>query len=743
MAITGGENRDRAPPVDEVLRIVLARHRDKTSTTTTAAAATATSTATSTSTTTPLERLRDITESLIDGLLEDEEGSRNIVACVKTVHVLVSVDASLLSTSKATILLPFLKSATSPQEQIVSDYLLKIFRSAVTTMPKTSTKFAKDLQSALMPMLNKPSSSATTLQEVVACYCAVVRGQTHDFGAMINVFRVSVERLLATVKILMAMAAGGAAAAVVGPTKGDPTKALPILCFLSSLFCEHANLDQLRTQYPRKSETKAQINQITPKSISEHVYGILVKLHQLQISPVVSAAALSSLGFLFRAYPTLMLLPPSTSIMDAIFASPAQQTQLQLLKIMQDFLGSQARAGGPTTAPASLVVGASKRAAAAAKAHGAVKIEELVGNVDGFADSGVASAISQRYIDQILASTLSTNGAIQRVGVDLLTAVARSGFSHPLTIAPYLVALTTSPDAQTSSQAHATLSLLYQKHASLLSTRFLEPAKVAFTFSRSNARGANQSQRITGYRGDPPVSHFGPWYGLLQKEKRVVQLDFLKTLTRALEVEPGASCSDDDVAFVRYVAEALSTLDYKRYEEPLSVIAHLNSALAVSGLQVLHLLEADLDEGAGWLGDEAPSSVPEAGGDGEQLPATSKGDRTSPAPSPDLARQSVRCGIALLLRDHLKTLYSITDAKLSKYAPGKKSALGDRAVNRRAEAPLALGSDDYARMPFALAPMSTPAELIQQRHEYIRMIQEDGTINALDESEMEGEDMNP
>ncbi|SCV73614.1 BQ2448_6044 [Microbotryum intermedium] len=740
MAITG-ENRDRAPPVDEVLRVILARHKDKA---TTAAATSATPS--------PLDRLRDITESLIDGLLEDE-GSRNIVACVKTVLVLVSVDASLLSTSKATILLPFLKSATSPQEQIVSDYLLKIFRSAVTTMPKTSTKFAKELQSALMPMLNKPSSSAMTLQEVVACYCAVVRGQTHDFGAMINVFRVSVDRLFATVKMLMAAAAAGGA----GPPKGDPTKALPILCFLSSLFCEHANLDQLRTQYP---QTKSLINQITPKSISEHVYGILVKLHQLQVSPVVSSAALSSLGFLFRAYPTLMLLPPSTSIMDAVFDSPAQQTQLQLLKIMQDFLGSQARAG-----PTPLLVGESKKAAAAAaRAHGGVKIEELVGNVDGFADSGVASAISQRYIDQILVSTLSTNPAIQRVGVDLLTSVARSGFSHPLTITPHLVALATSPDAQISSQAYATLSLLYQKHASLLSTRFVEPAKVAFMFSRSSARAQQQAprQRVSGYRGDPPVSHFGRWYSLLQKEKRVVQLDFLKTLTRALEVEPGASCGDDDVALVLYIAEALSTLDYKRCEEPMSVIAHLNAALAVSGLQVLHLLEADLEQGSGLLGE-----APAAGEEGHQSPTdtNTNEDRVARAPRPDLARQSVMCGIALLLRDHLKMLYSITDAKLSKFAPGKKSAQGDRPVVRRAEAPLALGTDDYARMPFALVPMSTPADLIQQRHEvrsrayfpfetrklmpfhalcwqYIHMIQEDGTINALDESEMEGEEMN-
>lgn len=78
---------------------------------------------------------------------------------MKTVHLLSSVDPNLLSTAKATMLLPFLKSAATPEEQVISDYLLRIFRAAVVAMPKTSTKFGRDLQGALVPMLNKPSQS--------------------------------------------------------------------------------------------------------------------------------------------------------------------------------------------------------------------------------------------------------------------------------------------------------------------------------------------------------------------------------------------------------------------------------------------------------------------------------------------------------------------------------------------------------------------------------------------------------
>lgn len=76
------------------------------------------------------------------------------------------------------------------------------------------------------------------------------------------------------------------------------------------------------------------------------------------------------------------------------------------------------------------------------------------------------------------------------------------------------------------------------------------------------------------------------------------------------------------------------------------------------------------------------------------------------------------------------------DAKLSKYAVGKKSATGDRVsfeldvfaspwvplidtstqpVTRRPEAPVALGLDGYERLPFAIAVMISPEHRIQQR----------------------------
>jgi hypothetical protein len=49
-----------------------------------------------------------------------------------------------------------------------------------------------------------------------------------------------------------------------------------------------------------------------------------------------------SLGFLFRAQPSLMTLNHSATIMDAIFVSPDEESRGRLLRIMQEFLMSEA-----------------------------------------------------------------------------------------------------------------------------------------------------------------------------------------------------------------------------------------------------------------------------------------------------------------------------------------------------------------------------------------------------------------
>ena len=99
-------------------------------------------------------------------------------------------------------------------------------------------------------------------------------------------------------------------------------------------------------------------------------------------------------GFLFRAQPSLMTLDRSATIMDAIFASPDEESRGRLLRIMQEFLVSEAAKHSTKEKGMSVQVTSPpilKLFAESAKGKSKnvdVNMEELVGNTDGFADSG-------------------------------------------------------------------------------------------------------------------------------------------------------------------------------------------------------------------------------------------------------------------------------------------------------------------------------------------------------------------
>lgn len=105
--------------------------------------------------------------------------------------MITTVVAKVLSPVKANSLLPYLKSSTSIQEQAVSDYLLKIFRSYMEDSPKSAAKFAQNLEAALLPMVNRPNMlrGPQSLQDLIACICAVIRNQTHDFKRLCEIYK--------------------------------------------------------------------------------------------------------------------------------------------------------------------------------------------------------------------------------------------------------------------------------------------------------------------------------------------------------------------------------------------------------------------------------------------------------------------------------------------------------------------------------------------------------------------------
>nr|VWP00958.1 Transcriptional repressor TUP1 [Ganoderma boninense] len=639
------------------------------------------------------QRYVEVCETLIDGLVDASDlPGFTVLNCVQTIYLFTSAYPAVLSGSNAATLLPYLKNANTAEEQTTSDYLLRIFRASVPHMPKTAAKFGQELQLALQPMILKPSTAAGVLglQETVACICATVHHLTHDFGRLVALLRSCNARLQQSVQ-------KPATRSLTPPEQ----RTLTILLFITSLLCEHCNFDRLRAE---EEKFKEDIDKIAKGSVTEHVYMCLLKLYEKHEDQSLRGRILQCLGFLFRAQPGLMTAEPSAKIMDAIFSSPTEESRGRLLKILQDFLIAEAAKHA-----------ANEKASLGAKGKGAagrVNMEELIGNTDGFADSGVSSAIVQRYLDKILEAALSQTTQIQSAAVDILTFTIKQGLAHPLQSFPVIVALETSPNQHLSSRASALHAILHAKHTSLLNARYVNSARSSFDYQKRLTPGF-----VKGYRMNPgPSALLHRWY-TLAREKRATRQDFLRALVKVFDVELGKS-SQDDVEFTRYMSENFASFEYKTQEEVLTVTKSLTSILSTAGMQLVEMLSpshllAQL-RGPGHASQALPPP-----------PALETAMDVVPETVQDFGtlRSSVIVAMIMLLKTHLKTLYGLSEEKCAKFVIGKKSAVGDRPATRKHERPLCWDS-----LPFATAPMVTSEDVDAQSVRFLEIWSEDGVV---------------
>ncbi|CAE6465375.1 unnamed protein product [Rhizoctonia solani] len=653
--------RDRHSPLEDMLHEIISRKNDKDSSAI-------------------VQQYVDVCDALTDSLVDAQEiPGFSVVNCIRTVHVFTAAHPTVMSTRKAVVLLPYLKNGSTGDDHAIADYLLKIFRSCIPRMPAGTSKFGTELQQTLEPMVIKPVGVAgvAALPETVACLCAVVHHITHDYQRLVTLLRSCNSRL---VQIL---------------NKPQPTPqdmaTLTILALIVSLLGEHSDFDKIRQE---QSTVKDLINSIDNGPIAEYIYGLIHKLYKRFNDQQLRGRLLQCFGFLFRAHPSLMTREDSAEMMDAVFASPQEEAQTRLLKIMQDFLLSEASKHSHTAANNK------------PKKAGAVNMDELIGNTDGFADSGVSSAIIQRYLNQILSSALSPNRHIQAPAADILSFTVRQGLAHPLQCFPIIVALETSHDNSLSSRASSLHTLLHNKHASLLNSRYLESVGKSLEYQKQLHPGTWK-----GYRLSPsPTALLHRWYSLV-REKRQTKLDFLKSFLRVFDVDVAAlGCAQDQLDLVRYIAENMSAFDYKAQEEVLTIIRHLTHVLSVAGMHIVEILHQERRQKETDM--EVDRST-EASADNDSL---------------SRARVATVISIVLVLKAHLKHLYGITEEKASRFVPGKKTAAGDKPASTRHDKPIS-----WERVTFATRIGKTVNDVSAQEEQLLELWAEDGVTAEPDD----------
>ena len=96
-------------------------------------------------------------------------------------------------------------------------------------------------------------------------------------------------------------------------------------------------------------------------------------------------------------------------------------------------------------------------------------------------------------------------------------------------------------------------------------------------------------------------------------------------------------------------------------------------------------------------------------------------------PAPLLLNVTHILSLALLLKEHLKTLYNLPEAKCRKFSfAAKKTAMGDRPAVRQLQAPLALELDGVPGVLGGEGEVKTLKELEELKEVFLRLIEEGG-----------------
>ncbi|CAG0895763.1 unnamed protein product, partial [Darwinula stevensoni] len=299
----------------------------------------------------------------------------------------------------------------------------------------------------------------------------------------------------------------------------------------------------------------------------------------------------------------------------------------------------------------------------------------------GDVSSGMASTVIQVYLKQILESFLNRNISVRRTALKVIQLILTQGLVHPVQIVPYLIVMGTDPEEAVAHTADKQLQDMEKKYPGFLHMKAMSGIRLSYDLQtiiqpESPIRGYRQSSQ-----GESQVALNGFVYSLLRttkQQRRAVALSILKQF-------------DDQgrlpLAEMLYMSDNLAYFPYQVLDEPLFIIHHIDVMISVNGSNLLQTFKEGLlpPEGA-ILRFNPKTGKEELFYDEDEDDDFDSILRRLPEDLnvlQDAITASQGCLLLLMLKQHLKDMYGITDNKISQYLPTESSKVHEKTVSRR------------------------------------------------------------
>lgn len=596
-----------------------------------------------------IKACQQIVDGLVDATMKLESSeNKKLVGCITALHLFSKIQPQLL-VNHAMTLEPYLniRCQNAINYKFISS-VAEILEQVVPLMEHPSEIFLADLESHLM-MLIVTQSQAVVLS-CVSCLSAVVNKITKNYTLIRDCFSKFYYKGLVSSKEKLI---------------SDPSIPIEQLYrpqFRRSIYTVGLIMRYFDFKQPEVYGGEDDAQGALPANICEDVYSTLAFFLSCSHSEICKETLLSMGNFCVKNYEYLT----KQELRDYYNYLLTQDTVLTEMKIvvLKNILMY-------LTEEENKMVRNDKEWAKQAQTE---DLKEM-----GDVSSGMASRVIQIYLKEILRSFLHRDTGVRMWAMRVVEIVLRQGLVHPVQIVPFLICLSTDPEREVAHSADRHLQEIDKQYPGFVNMKSHAGLQYSYEL-QVLLQKLDDSSIVRGYRikdpQEPPSALNGFLYTLLRNTK---------PQRRALVQSITKQFDDGKISLQQmlYLADNLAYFPYMVQDEPLYIIHHIDVLISVTGTNLLATFREGLKPppGAENNPDQQPNPLEDDDDDDQDVILSRLPEDTTELQNCITSAQG--CMLLLILKQHLKDIYGITDCKISRYSPSEAGKIYDKTMQRR------------------------------------------------------------
>ncbi|XP_053692566.1 nipped-B protein [Sabethes cyaneus] len=596
-----------------------------------------------------IKACQQIVDGLVDATMKLESSeNKKLVGCITALHLFSKIQPQLL-VNHAMTLEPYLniRCQNAINYKFISS-VAEILEQVVPLMEHPSDIFLADLESHLM-MLIVTQSQAVVLS-CVSCLSAVVNRITKNYALIRDCFSKFYYKGLVSSKDKLI---------------SDPSIPIEQLYrpqFRRSIYTVGLIMRYFDFKQPEVYGGAEDAHGTLPATICDEVYNTLAFFLSCSHSEICKETLLSMGNFCVKNYEYLTK-PELRDYYNYLLTQETVLTEMKInvLKNILMYL----------TEEENKMVRNDKEWAKQAESE---DLKEM-----GDVSSGMASRVIQIYLKEILRSFLHRDTGVRMWAMRVVEIVLRQGLVHPVQIVPYLICLSTDPEKEVAHSADRHLQEIDKQYPGFVNMK--SHAGMQYSYELQVLLQTNEHNSIVrGFRikdpQEPPTALNGFLYTLLRNTK---------PQRRALVQSITKQFDDGKISLKQmlYLADNLAYFPYVVQDEPLYIIHHIDVLISVTGTNLLASFREGLKPppGAENSTEQPPNPLEDDDDDDQDVILSRLPEDTTELQNCITSAQG--CMLLLILKQHLKDIYGITDCKISRYSPSEAGKIYDKTMQRR------------------------------------------------------------